>query len=333
MSALPLKGNEVFHCQRPLLAPRLGAALPRRIDARQWWAEKSGWQRRSKLVRRRSIEGSIADFTAALVAAEAAVHLWRCRRWRRGGRLDVPQGEVIVMPSPSDVAAAVCQRMAAACAGAISTRGSACVALGGPAIPLLRGLGGSSKEVDWERVHLAYADHRCVPLEDPLSSHHLAREVFADEVGLRPEHELAPDGAADAIAEAVRYQRRLLALPHSALPRDGAGLPVFDSIVAGLSQDGRIGALVPGRREVRRRDAVVLSVSAPGEEASITLSVPVLSAAREVIVTAVGSDKARAVRAALEQDSDDCSLDPAKAFHPLGGTTWMLDAEAAALLS
>lgn len=292
-----------------------------------------GPQPRSRRILRRgtNAEGYIADFTAALVAAEAAVHLWRCRRWRKGGRLDVKGGgEVIVMPSAQDVAAAVCQRMAGACTEAIAARGQACVALGGPAIPLLSGLGNWA--VDWERVLLAYADHRCVPLEDPTSSHHLARQVFADEVGLRPEHELLPEGAPDAVAEAVRYQRRLLALPHSALPRDGAGMPVFDSVLAGLSQDGRIGALVPGRREVRRRDAVVLSVRAPGEQAAITLSLPALSAAREVIVTAVGSDKACAVRAALEQDDDRSDLIPARALQPRAGTTWILDADAAALL-
>ena len=41
------------------------------------------------------------------------------------------------------------------------------------------------------------------------------------------------------------------ALTEGQLPRDAAGLPVFDLMLIGVGDDGHVGSLYPGREEVR----------------------------------------------------------------------------------
>jgi 6-phosphogluconolactonase len=64
----------------------------------------------------------------------------------------------------------------------------------------------------------------------------------------------------------------------------------------------------------------------------ITLTVPVINAARAVIFLVAGEDKAEALAEILEGDADPRAY-PAKLIQPPGGPEWMLDHSAASLLS
>ena len=64
-------------------------------------------------------------------------------------------------------------------------------------------------------------------------------------------------------------------------------MPVFDMMVIGVGDDGHVGSLYPGREEVLDDYAWVLPVDMK-QPGSISFSLPVMRAAREVLVAACG---------------------------------------------
>lgn len=247
--------------------------------------------------------------------------------------------DVLEVKDCDAVAELACRRIADALAEAIKWRGFASLALpGGSVMAMMGGLTdaihkGKLVAVEWDKVTLAYVNHKCVPLDDEQSNHRRALEVFANKVGLPTDNIVTPGGSSDGVAEAVAYEKRLLSLPPAVLPRDPEGTPVFDVLVLGMGSDGHVGALYPGRGEITRREGYVLHVEQEGKPPSITVSLPVINAGKEVIVCAIGENKAVAIKTALKENAGDSGRSfPAQAVHPGDGSTWILDEAAAALL-
>lgn len=75
--------------------------------------------------------------------------------------------------------------------------------------------------------------------------------------------------------------------------KNGA-LPEFDYMLIGVGKDGHIGSLYPGRSEITDTMSLVLSVDKKSPS-GITLSLPVMNAAKTIRVVLTGADKAEAV--------------------------------------
>ncbi len=139
--------------------------------------------------------------------------------------------------------------------------------------------------IDWSCVDLWFGDERCVPPDDPESNYRLVAETLlpgADGVRLHPiDGTLAPDAGAAAYAEEIR----------------GVTL---DLALLGLGEDGHTASLFPGGAALdeRSREAVAVVASKPPPH-RITLTLPVLEAARDLLVLAVGEGKADAVAAVV----------------------------------
>lgn len=194
-----------------------------------------------------------------------------------------------------------------------------------PAYEQLAGLLG-----DWSAVELWYGDERCVDPDDAESNHRLvADSLLAHIEGPPPrEHriygELGPEAAARAYAEELRIGVPPAAAAYTSAPpaaESGAsthpaaeprtstssaaasqGLPVLDLALLGLGEDGHTASLFPGHAEVLDESgALCLPVhdapKPPPER--VTLSLPVLRAARHCLLLATGSGKAAAVTSVL----------------------------------
>jgi 6-phosphogluconolactonase/glucosamine-6-phosphate isomerase/deaminase len=88
--------------------------------------------------------------------------------------------------------------------------------------------------------------------------------------------------------------------PH---PPDADRNPIFDLIALGIGPDGHVASLFPNRPELAVADGrwilpVADSPKPPPER--ITFSLPVINAAKEVLVIALGEGKAEIVHRALE---------------------------------
>jgi 6-phosphogluconolactonase len=232
--------------------------------------------------------------------------------------------------TPEDQAAALCRHFEALAAESIRARGAFTVAVpGGSVLKMLGGLAGSTR-VDWSRVVLAYANHKCVPLDADNATHFKARKLFLDAAtGVTV---LPPGGGADPVAEAAAYEASLRACERLAF--DAAGNACFDLMLLGVGADGHVGSLYPGRGEVHvATGAQVLPVQKGSGPGSITLSLPVMNAARKVIMCMAGASKADAVRLCLEERVPAGEFPAQLVTCKMGGVAWLLDAGAASKLA
>jgi 6-phosphogluconolactonase len=109
-------------------------------------------------------------------------------------------------------------------------------------------------------------------------------------------------------------------------------LPRFDLILLGIGGDGHTASLFPETPALEVHDRWVVANPVPKLDTTrITLTVPVINAARSVVFLAAGEDKAEALKEILEGDADPREY-PAKLVQPPGGPEWMLDRAAAGSL-
>jgi 6-phosphogluconolactonase len=212
---------------------------------------------------------------------------------------------------------------------AVQARGRFSVALSGGSAPeqSYRMLGDEPfrSMIPWDGVHLFWGDDRCVTPGHPRSNFRMANTAFITRVPIPPGNvhrmpgELPPrEGAAMYVAEVEAFF--------------GPGVPRFDLVHLGIGPDGHTASLFPFDDLLRERERTVgCSLHRPLGEWRLTLTVPVLNAARRVELLALGSGKASIVGAALEGPIDPYRI-PAQLVRPAGEMVWMLDHSAAACI-
>jgi 6-phosphogluconolactonase len=241
------------------------------------------------------------------------------------------EAEIVVLRDAEALAHSAAQRFSALAQEAADSRSRFSVALSGGSTPgaLYRLLAEEPYrgQVPWAEVHLFWGDERCVPPDDPGSSYRLAEETLIARVPIPPDNvhrmhgELEPEEAARA------YGRELGDFFCGSWPR-------FDLILLGLGEDGHTASLFPGSPALHETARLAVAVEAhyqdrPAQRMSLTL--PVLNAARQILFLVAGSAKAGIVQAVLEDPSRHL---PAQQVQPLAGRlTWLLDTAAASQLT
>lgn len=247
--------------------------------------------------------------------------------------------ETVIRTDAQSVASEAAKRIIVSARQALAARsGFAFVLAGGSTPRLLYELLASSEyvdRVDWPRVKVYFGDERCVPPDHEWSNYAMARPILLDRVPLPPQNvhriagELPPDEAARAYAATIAAT---LAPEEPALPR-------FDLILLGMGDDGHTASLFPGMPALRERRAWVAGTRVPEyvrpQVSRVTLTLPVLNAAREVLFMVTGNAKAEPVRRVLrdaEHDPVAAALPAAQVLPRDGRLTWLLDAQAASSL-
>jgi len=234
---------------------------------------------------------------------------------------------VHVYESPEELAGAAAREFAAKAEEAIEERGRFAVVLAGGSTPkamygiLARDY---ADRIDWSRVHVFFGDERTVPPDHEDSNYRMARETLLEHILVGSVHriqcELPPDEAAAAHEEELR---------------DFFGEeepPRFDLILLGLGSDGHTASLFPATSALEVHDRWVVANPVPKLDTTrITLTVPVINAARSVVFLVAGEDKAGALKEILEGDADPREY-PARLIQPPGEPDWMLDRAAAKLI-
>lgn len=194
-----------------------------------------------------------------------------------------------------------------------------------------------NKEQWTSKTTLVYVNHKCVAMDDEkLATHAKARNLFLDD--WEGVNAIVMDGTADGEIEAKSYEEKIRAISDDKLPRCvDTGLPVFDLALIGVGDDGHIGSLYPGREEVlvESEGPWVLPVNMK-DPPSITLSLPLMTNAREVIVAACGvsekypQGKSDGMRRAVAATDESLKTFPAVGLRNVA--TWVMDEAAASKL-
>jgi 6-phosphogluconolactonase len=225
--------------------------------------------------------------------------------------------------TPEGLAEAAARAFVDRAAESIAERGRFAVALAGGSTPkatyevLARD---HAEDVDWPNVHVFFGDERTVPPGHEDSNYWMAREALLDRVPVGSVHrmcgELPPDEAAASYETDLRQFF-------------GGEFPVLDLVMLGIGGDGHTASLFPETPALGVTHRLVVANPVPKLDTTrLTLTSPVLSAARAVNFLVAGEGKAEALREILEGDADPRRY-PAKLVRPPGGPTWFVDRAAA----
>jgi 6-phosphogluconolactonase len=165
-------------------------------------------------------------------------------------------------------------------------------------------------------------DERWVPASDPASNARMLAETLLMPEGPGasarfhpvPTELPTPEASVDAFE---RYVRQLC-------PGDP---PVFDVMLLGLGDDGHTASLFPGTPATGVIDRAVTIGAGKGLE-RITLTAPVLSAARQVIILVSGAGKRQALQRLLDP-AEPVERTPARLVRPRSPVLVLADAAAA----
>jgi 6-phosphogluconolactonase len=206
---------------------------------------------------------------------------------------------VVVSETADAAAEAAADRLIVAIDQSRRGRGAAHLALAGGNTPRRTYELLAARIDDWSGVEVWFGDERAVGPDDPESNYRMASEtLLAGGTGPevhRIEGERGPEEAAAAYADLMLER----------LPREN-DLLVVDLALQGLGPDGHTASLFPGNPAVEADGVCVAVHGAPKPPPDrITLTVPVLRAARSVVFLATGDEKADAVRGLLAGASPD----------------------------
>jgi 6-phosphogluconolactonase len=218
--------------------------------------------------------------------------------------------EIVVAENPAQV---VAERLAAA------ARSSGHVVLTGGSTPRVAYELAATLEPDWSRVELWWGDERCVAVDDERSNYRMAKEALLDRVTTGAVHRIR--GELGREAGAAQYDEELGTLER------------FDLLLLGLGPDGHIASLFPAQPTLDVTNRRVIGAEAKHEPYvdRITLTLPMLRGAREVLFLVSGADKADACKRAFGGEPSHAT--PGSLVRAVDGTTAaVLDAAAASLL-
>ncbi len=180
--------------------------------------------------------------------------------------------------------------------------------------------------IDWSRMHVFWADERCVPQDRPESNYKLAHDTFLSSVPLPAENIHRIQGEGEPADAAQAYEDELRSFVR------GPGVMIFDLIILGAGNDGHTASLFPGSTALRERVRLAVPVFLERSKINrITLTLPVLNQAAHVLFLVSGRTKADIVWDILE--GGDTRHYPAGQVRPVNGeVTWFIDRQAAAKL-
>jgi 6-phosphogluconolactonase len=184
--------------------------------------------------------------------------------------------------------------------------------------------------VDWAHLDIWWGDERFVPETSPDRNEGQARAVLLDHVPI-PAANVHPipgsSGAATPEEAAERYATTLASTPGA---DSRTGLPTFDVLLLGIGPDAHVASLFPENPAVRDTTVAVHGAPKP-PPTRVSLTLPAITSAREVWVVAAGTEKARAVRLALDSHAGPLQV-PASAARGQRRTLFLIDEEAASQL-
>jgi len=183
-----------------------------------------------------------------------------------------------------------------------------------------------SREIPWDKVHIYWGDERYVPANNSLSNQFMARQSLLDHISI-PEVNIHPITYEISPRKAAEEYEKVLQITFGDRPQ-------FDVVLLGLGDNGHTASLFPATDVLNIQDHWVSEVYVAEQNLyRVTLTAPILNQATTIIFLVAGSTKAQVIKEVLEGSQDNKRL-PALLIKPVNGELyWLLDQQAAALLT
>ncbi len=186
-------------------------------------------------------------------------------------------------------------------------------------------------ELSWNKIHFFWGDERHVPPDDPQSNFRMAQEtLFASApVPVQNIHRVHAEEP-DAVIAAEKYERDL----NSFFNLKTGQMPRLDCVLLGIGADGHTASLFPATNALKeKKRLVVANWVEKFQHHRITMTVPVLNHAAQVIFLVSGQEKAEVLKEILEGNYRPDLL-PAQLIRPAHGKLlWLVDEAAAGCLT
>jgi 6-phosphogluconolactonase len=242
--------------------------------------------------------------------------------------------EIRRLTTPQELFEAAAEEVIGCAKEAVAARGRFAIALSGGSTPknLFALLATNARNsLPWDQTFFFWGDERHVPPTDADSNYRMADEAMLSKIPVAAAHVFRfaaenPDPAAVADAYEKTLQE-FFALKPGEFPR-------FDLILLGMGPDGHTASLFPGTEGLNEKSRLVVANYVEKLKTHrLTLTLPVLNAARNVAFLVSGADKAPALHGVLEGEATGEQY-PAKLVRPEDGKLiWFVDRAAASELS
>lgn len=242
--------------------------------------------------------------------------------------------EIRVLTTPQELFEAAAEEVLHAAKDAVEQRGRFTIALSGGSTPksLFNLLATNARTVlPWDRTFFFWGDERHVPPTDPDSNYRMAEETMLSKIPVAAGNVFRiPTENPDAAAAAEAYEQTL----RKFFQLGPAEFPVFDLVLLGMGPDGHTASLFPGSAGLHEKARLVIANWVDKMKTSrLTLTLPVLNAARCVAFLVSGTDKAAVLKTVLEEDAP-AEQYPSKLIRPNNGKLiWLVDRAAASALT
>jgi 6-phosphogluconolactonase len=183
------------------------------------------------------------------------------------------------------------------------------------------------KSLDWLKVLFFWGDERCVPPDNDESNYRMTRLNLLEPMHIPDQNVFRVMGEMEPEKAVMNYEKVLK--EHVA---ENNNLPVFDIIILGLGDDGHTASLFPGdHAALSSMSTCVLATHPVSGQKRVSITMPVINNAAQVVFLVTGAAKAEMVRNVQNPDSHP-EL-PAAHVKPVNGNMlWLLDKDAAKLL-
>ena len=180
--------------------------------------------------------------------------------------------------------------------------------------------------IPWEKIHFFWGDERAVPFEDERNNARMCYDELLNKISVPEENIHVMRTDIDPETSAVEYEKILKSYFTDSET-------TFDFVLLGMGDDGHTLSLFPGKDVVHETEKWVTAFFLPAQDMyRITLTAPVVNAAKFVAFMAVGSGKAETLKSVLE-GATNIDKFPSQIIKPLKGEVhWFVDEAAAALL-
>jgi 6-phosphogluconolactonase len=214
---------------------------------------------------------------------------------------------------------------------AIKETGRFIVALSGGKTPvtLYQKIADFQKPLPWDKTHVFIVDERFVPADHKESNYHMIQRTLLSRVKIPAEnvHPMVTETSSprDSAEKYEEELRSFFGIQKNEFPR-------MNLILLGMGEDGHTASLFPGANAVHEAEYLAVAVI-PLEKTKrerISLTLPLINNAENIIFLVTGNKKAAVVRDVLEKEME--SLPASRVKPNKGNLFFFLDEEAGLFL-